>query len=477
MSRLAVWLVVCLLALGPAACARPPRPEPSAPPSPVTSEPTPPPAREPVQEPHPLALEIADFRTLAQDPGAYLGPLDPSAPLLAEERSQAAARRFEKRFFAPWEAGRPAPAARDAAWGFSAYAKRRIFGENLRPRRADWVSGLEFQAGLADFPNLVQAGRGRPALTVRHASLRVMPSDRPLFLDPALPGEGFPFDQLQQSGVWAGTPVSLQHVSRDGAWYWVDAPFASGWLAAADVALVDPAVMARYRAGRYVAPVVDDLSIRGLSGDYLLTGRIGMVLPAVEAAGQRAVCLVPVADARRRAVLVEAEVSLDDAPLIPLPATPENFVRTARRLMGQPYGWGGLYGDRDCSALIRDLYAPFGLWLPRNSASQAKEGVATSFKGWTPSQKESWLLQRGVPFLTLVWMKGHVMLLAGENEGRPVVMHALWGLRTEDHGVEGRKVVGESVITTLTPGAELPNLKASLLDRVEGASLITGGGE
>lgn len=476
MSRLAVWLVVCLLTLGPVGCARPPQPVVPPAPPPV-DQPRTPEVREPVQEPHPLALEIADFQTLAQDPGAYLGGWDQAAPLLTEERSQAAARRFEERFFAPWEAGRPAPSVKDAAWGFSAYGKRRVFGENLRPRRSDWTSALEFQAGLADFPNLVLAGRGRPALAVRHTSLRVMPTDRPLFLDPALPGEGFPFDQLQQSGVWAGTPLCLLHASRDGAWFWAESPFASGWLPAADVAFADQAVMARYRTGRSVAPVVDDLPLRDPAGNHLLTGRIGMVLPAVKTAGQRVTVLVPVADEKRRAVLVEAETSLDDAPLAPLPAAPERFAAVARRLMGQAYGWGGLYGDRDCSALTRDLYAPFGLWLPRNSASQARQGVVTSFKGWSASQKESWLLQRGMPFLTLVWMKGHVMLFIGEHEGRAVVLHALWGLRTETNGVEGRKVIGESVITTLTPGAELPNLKASLLDRLEGASVITGGGE
>ena len=40
----------------------------------------------------------------------------------------------------------------------------------------------------------------------------------------------------------------------------------------------------------------------------------------------------------------------------------------------QPYGYGGLYDNRDCSAMTRDLFAPFGLYLPRNSSEQARGG-------------------------------------------------------------------------------------------------------
>ena len=32
---------------------------------------------------------------------------------------------------------------------------------------------------------------------------------------------------------------------------------------------------------------------------------------------------------------------------------------------------GGLYNNRDCSSMIKDLYSPFGIWFPRNSKSQA----------------------------------------------------------------------------------------------------------
>ena len=34
-----------------------------------------------------------------------------------------------------------------------------------------------------------------------------------------------------------------------------------------------------------------------------------------------------------------------------------------------------MFGDRDCSALTRELLTPFGIWLPRNSVAQARTGA------------------------------------------------------------------------------------------------------
>ena len=39
----------------------------------------------------------------------------------------------------------------------------------------------------------------------------------------------------------------------------------------------------------------------------------------------------------------------------------------ANRILGQSYGWGGLY-ETDCSAALKDLLS-FGLWLPETLLS------------------------------------------------------------------------------------------------------------
>jgi cell wall-associated NlpC family hydrolase len=141
-------------------------------------------------------------------------------------------------------------------------------------------------------------------------------------------------------------------------------------------------------------------------------------------------------------------------------------------MIGQPYGWGGYGGNRDCSALLRDLFLPFGLWLPRNSAAQAKYGRVTSLAGLTPEAKEQTLLRQGQAFLSLVSMPGHIALYLGNYKGRALIFHSLWGLRMTSRPAifgaqrSGRALVGKAVVTTTTPGAEKENIATphSLLD-------------
>ena len=52
--------------------------------------------------------------------------------------------------------------------------------------------------------------------------------------------------------------------------------------------------------------------------------------------------------------------------------TRANVIRQAFKMLGNPYGWGGMNGERDCSSLIRDVYLCFGFRLPRNSDDMAK---------------------------------------------------------------------------------------------------------
>ena len=142
-----------------------------------------------------------------------------------------------------------------------------------------------------------------------------------------------------------------------------------------------------------------------------------------------------------------------------------NAAKIADELIGEPYGWGGLYGNRDCSSMTRDFFAPFGIWLPRHSEDQVKEvGNYIELQGLSPEQKEKIILEKGIPYLSLLWRKGHVMLYIGEKNGRALIFHNIWGIKTRDSaGKEGRKIIGQAVITTLHLGYEL-----SCIDQQEG---------
>ncbi len=183
-------------------------------------------------------------------------------------------------------------------------------------------------------------------------------------------------------------------------------------------------------------------------------------------------------DENRRGVLRKVRLTPAEAAAFPLPLSSGALASLADGMMGRPYAWGGLYQERDCSATVRDLFIPFGLWLPRNSAQQARAGRVISLENLTPEEKEQAVLRQGVPFLTLLWMQGHVMLYIGEFRGRPLVLQNLWGIKTRRWGGgEGRRVVGRVVVTTLSPGMELPDIalpEGDLRWGLKGMTLLGG---
>jgi hypothetical protein len=110
--------------------------------------------------------------------------------------------------------------------------------------------------------------------------------------------------------------------------------------------------------------------------------------------------------------------------------------------------------------MTRDFFTPFGIWLPRHSEDQVKEvGTYVDLQRLDPAQKEKIILEKGIPYLSLLWRKGHVMLYIGEQNDRALIFHNAWGIKTMDlSGREGRKIIGKAVITTLYPGEELSSL-------------------
>ena len=92
----------------------------------------------------------------------------------------------------------------------------------------------------------------------------------------------------------------------------------------------------------------------------------------------------------------------------------------------------------------------------------------------SPSGKERIIKDEGVPFATLLWLRGHITLYIGEYKGEPVMFHNVWGVRTNDGNGEGRHIIGRAVVTSLQPGAELPNVRREnlILSRLQGMSIL-----
>jgi len=309
--------------------------------------------------------------------------------------------------------------------------------------------------------------------------LRALPTDRPFFRDPSLAGEGPPFDYLQNSRVKGGEPLFVGHLSTDGAWAFVETGYTFGWVRIGDIGFVGKDLAEKWMDLPQAFIIEDGVGVTDLDGVFRFQARIGTVLPLLAGGSSRGYLRVglPVRGAEGDVVMKEAIISSSEASSVPLELTQWNVAVMINRMLGTPYGWGDSGGNRDCSGAVRDLFAPFGIWLPRNSAAQARAFPFSAFPEVSGDEKERRLVMEAEPFATLLRVPGHIMVYLGTFRGKPSVFHSLWGVRTLKEGKEGRHVLGAAVITTLRPGEGVEDFDASrgdLADRLLGMTLITG---
>ncbi len=417
---------------------------------------------------------IKDVRDLPQNHLSYLPDPAKSKDLINPEEQARLAEDYNIIFFSVWHQREPFYATpRNVKIDSQRFGTNLGYGENKRRHSKSWYDKLLKNAALDSYPNTRYA-----AITIRNSSLRALPTLHPHFSKPGGDSDGWPFDNLQRSAVAANTPVFVYHLSADKAWALVETCFTFGWMPVSDFGRVDNDFIKKWEAGRYAVITRDQTSIFYKNGQFALKASLGYRFPLVGETQEKLEILVAATSSfSDSAVIKKSYVSREDAAIAFVQMNPFNAVRIANELIGEPYGWGGLYGNRDCSAMTRDFFSIFGIWLPRHSQDQVKEaGRYIDLSGMTAEEKEKTIIEKGIPYLTLLWRKGHVMMYIGVKDGQALIFHNIWGIRTKDlRGCEGRKIIGQAVITTLRPGHELRNFDSEagdLLNHIAGMSIL-----
>lgn len=413
---------------------------------------------------------IEDINQFPQNLQVYAKLANPDKRLLPRENQDSLDAKFNNIYFGAWGMRKTTIPRREVA-SFFKKARGYVNG-NETWSQYQWDE-MAANANLGKYPSRAQA-----AITLRNTDLRELPTHKPRFSEPTPDIRKNPFDYFQYSLLPIGTPLLVAHATLDGKWYYVECPIAGGWVDANDVAFVDEAFRRLWTGGSFAALVKDNVPLPG-TGPAGQTGRgdIGAILPLAGKRGNTLNVLVPKAGKDGYAQIAELAIAGGAALEKPLPLTPGNVAAVGNEMMNQPYGWGGTLGQRDCSALTRDLFAPFGIWLPRNSVAQARRGTVIPLTGLSLREKESILAQNGLPFFSLVGMRGHIMLYVGLWKGRPAIFHNVWGVRTvEDGDDDARLVIGKAVVTSLTPGMELKNLyrPVTFVDRLRTLTILGG---
>lgn len=373
---------------------------------------------------------------------------------------------FTYRYYAPWFHTHVSPKKESASWANSSYGvKKRYYGENLQ-----LISDEEIDTLIASTNFEAYGTINAHAILIANEQMRNLPTQKPFFKKTTLPGEGYPFDYMQTSRIHIAEPILISHYTKDGAWAYVETSFASGWIPVQSMTVLDAQKRQEIIGAKKIAITTDNAALYNEANRFVSYAKVGAILPISSEDETSFYAFIYKQDAFFNAQKVTLKIPKTHASIVPLAFNATTITHLGQGFLGEKYGWGGYLDNRDCSAMTRDFLSPFGVWIPRNSAAQKNFGEYVSLKDLTPKEKEAMILKHGIAFLSLIYLKGHIMLYAGEFEGKPLVMHNVWGVRTMEDGKEGRNVIGKAVITDLYVGANQPNVeeKALLIHRVEG---------
>lgn len=405
--------------------------------------------------------ELLDLKNIPQDLRPFAKSL--TTPM-GEEAQKQALRRFNEQQFAPWLTPKTRFNLAQTVNGMKAVSRKTWYAENRQKITAERINELITLASMESIPSLNQ-----PGIAIAPTFMRGLPTAKP-FYEAA---DDFPFDQLQYSEIKQNEPLRILHRTADDAWLMVEAPLGYGWLPAVDVRSVDDNIQKRMTDAQQVVIVKDFAILSSESGVPLPQPKIGVLYPLVREEAEFWLVETAVSGQGNSAALTTARIAKQDARLHPLPFITETVTLIGSELLKEPYGWGELFRNRDCSATTRDFFIPFGIWLPRNSMQQITSGPMLALAQLSNTEKLQLIREKGVPFQTLIHRKGHIMLYVGLWENMPVVLHNAWALRyTGKDQKEKKFYIGRAVLTTLEAGKELPLSRGTLLDHLYGMLIL-----
>lgn len=387
---------------------------------------------------------VADMRKIPQNPAYYAKQIKP----FSKSRQKKLDARFNKKYFKPWNISKLSFDKKDFGWEIRFITKKPIYKENgtlIRPSTYNrWIENANY-----DKLNTL----GYKAITVRHTDVKALPTSRAFYRDPNKVGEGFPFDYNQNSSLHINIPLFISHFSRDRRWAFVQASYSFGWVKVSDLALVDRKFIRYFQNNHYAMTIKDNLRLYHNKKPLSLV-KLGALFPISR---DKIHYLVARRDKKGHAHI--EKVWVKNRNIIakkPLPFTPKNVAMVAKEFYAEPYGWGGGYECRDCSATTRDFLGVFGIFLRRNSSKQAKDGTSISIKKLSKEEKKRAIIKNAEPFRSLLYVPGHIVLYLGQYRGEPVIMHTYWGIRKND----GSKLItGRTIITTTEPGKERTDVR------------------
>ena len=277
----------------------------------------------------------------------------------------------------------------------------------------------------------------RYALTINYTNQRIIPTQEVMMKTK----NQIYFDRNQNSALDIATPIAILHSSLDGAWHYGIGPTSSGWVRDMDIAFGEKKEILDYVDSKnfiITTSAKTPLLIKGIYQDYM---RMGVKLPYIMSIDDNMRVRIPTRNEKGKLTFTNATVKKSNVHIGYLAYTQQNILSQAFKFLHAPYGWGGMFGEQDCSKFIQEVYATTGLRLPRNSASQSNVGSSkvemSTFDKNPRIQKINRWAKAGV---SIFHLKGHIVLYIGTYHGEPFIIHTVWGSSSK-HFALGRTAV------------------------------------
>lgn len=388
--------------------------------------------------------KVADMYNIPQNPAFYSNQIKP----FSKSKQNSLDKEYNQKYFKPWSLSKLDISDDDFGWEIRFVTKKPIYKSRGTQIKAS-VYNKWIENGNYDSLNTLKL-RG---ITTKRTSVKALPTSSEFYRDPRKTGEGFPFDYNQNSALHINVPLFISHFSKDNIWAFVRASYSFGWIRTSDLAIVDDEFVKAFKNGKYAITIKDNLRLYNNKKSVSIV-KLGSIFPISK---DNKHYLVASRDKDGRAKVESVSVAQNGIiAQKPLAFTAKNVANLAKQFYNEPYGWGGGYECRDCSATTRDFLGAFGIFLRRNSSKQALDGKSTYIKGLSKEDKKKKIIKEAQPFRSLLYVPGHIVLYLGEYNGDPVIMHTYWGIRKND---KSKLVTARTIITTTEPGKERGDIR------------------
>jgi len=314
------------------------------------------------------------------------------------------------------------------------------------------------QANFDGIPDEIRVEWG---MLVKREDVKAFPTDT-VFAEES---EAIDFDLFQLTILTVGSPVVILHQSKNGKWYYIQSMIYKGWVKKENIALAknkkeifDYAnsdkflIVTESRIETEPNPFIKEISnILFQMGDKIPLIEFDEIPESIPINNLHAqsphgcyVVKIPVKDEEGhlefRLALIARSNDICEGYLS---YTRGNIIHQAFKLLGERYGWNGMFKRRDCSQFIMNIYKSMNIIIPSYTRMQEEGAAGKSIRFSGSKEKREDILNKlhpGDP----IHLKGHVVMYLGKDGNNYYIIHsgAGYGVKNEDGKIKAVTVHG-----------------------------------